>query len=143
MQYKKVRSVTLPTLSMKDAGTLVHILFMSAFVLGRKMEQDKKAGEDEKQPAHVANIINLDTGEEMQIVGSKVLRGTLEEEYPESSYVGKCFEIENLGKHKGGKSAEGYNTFRIIEVEKPEGVAAQAASKPAAAGKPAAKKSRK
>lgn len=121
-EYKKVRSVTLPTLSLKDKGTLVHVLFESAFREGKQMaEQVDAKGKkiEQKAPAHVANIINLDTGEEMQIVGSKVLRGTLEEEYPEEGYVGRCFEIENLGKHAGGRATEGYNIFRIVEVENP------------------------
>lgn len=121
-QYKKVRSVTLPLKSLKTLGDIAHVRITTPITVGKKLQGDDST----KEPAHLCNIIDLDTGEEMQMIIPKVLRSTLEEEYPtvgeKIGYLGKCFEIENLGKKAGrGKSAEGYNTFRIVEVEPVDG----------------------
>lgn len=114
MQFKKVKAVTLALVSLKSSGDMVHVRFDSAFAIGKKLKGD----DTKKEPAHLAMVTDLDTGEEKQMIGPTVLRSTLEEEYPNASYVKKCFEIENLGKKAGkGQSAEGYNMFRIVEVE--------------------------
>lgn len=104
------KHVTLPTLSLKDEGTIVTLRFESPIRQGKNINPA-----DEKEAAHVANVLNLDDGALYQIVLAKQLRGTLEEEYPNDGYVGKIFRLENTGKKKGGKSAEGYNVFKITE----------------------------
>lgn len=132
--FKATKHVTLPTLSLKDAGTIVHLRFESPIRQGKNINPD-----DPKEPAHVATVLNLDTGELQQIVLAKQLRGTLEEEYPNDGYVGRIFELENLGKKKGGKSAEGYNVFKITEGEWPgdlPAVGAALSGTPRDAGEP-------
>lgn len=113
------KKVTLPLLSMKPLD-IVHVRFDSAAKLGKKLKGD----DSKKEPAHLSMVTDLTTGEEMQMIMPAVLRSTLEEEYPrpsqeaEYAYVGKCFQITSLGK-KQGKTAgtEGYNTFKIVEIE--------------------------
>lgn len=130
MQYEKVKAVTLALISLKNSGDLVHVRFDSPFVMGKKLKGD----DSKKEPAHLAQVTDLDTGEEKQMIGPSVLRSTLEEEYPNTAYVGKFFEIENLGKKAGrGQSAEGYNLFRIVEV-KPIGEIPKAQGMKAASG---------
>lgn len=130
MQYEKVKAVTLALISLKNAGDLVHVRFDTPFVMGKKLKGD----DSKKEPAHLAQVTDLDTGEEKQMIGPSVLRSTLEEEYPDAKYVGKFFEIENLGKKAGrGQSVEGYNLFRIVEV-KPIGDIPKAAGLKAASG---------
>lgn len=116
MTFKTVKALTLPTLSLKDPGTVAVLRFESPIRQGKNLNP-----EDTKEPAHVANVLLLEdcgdraAGEVCQIVLAKQLRGTLEEEHPNDGYVGKIFRLENMGKKKGGKSAEGYNVFKILE----------------------------
>lgn len=111
-KFKEVRKVTLLTLSLKDTGTAVQVKISTPIREGRKLE-----GQKDREPAFICHVVDLADGEEKQMIAPKVLRSTLEEEYPDDQYVNKFFYIENLGKKAGkGKSAEGYNTFKIIEI---------------------------
>jgi hypothetical protein len=58
-------------------------------------------------------VTNLETGEEMQIIANEVLKSSLEDAYPDASYVGKSFEIVRKPIQKGKK----YVTFTITEIE--------------------------
>ena len=64
------------------------------------------------------NVVNLETGEDMQIIVPTVLRGILQEDYPDNAYVGKCFEVI-LHKHmdKTDPSKLKYNKFAVAEIE--------------------------
>lgn len=110
------KAVTLPTLSLKEQGTIAHIRFDSAFFEGKKLANAK---EDEK-PATLANVRDWDDDDtpEKQLVAPSVLISTLKDNYPDDSYVGMSFEIENLGKKSSKVAGRGaYNTFRIVEIE--------------------------
>lgn len=119
-KFEKIRSVTLPLLSLKR-GDIAHILMVDKIFMGRELKSESnKEGSQKKDPAHLCFVVNMDTGEEMQMIVPAVLRSTLEEEYPNSAYVARGFEVEHLGKTaKGGKTGDGYNTFRVIEVRVP------------------------
>lgn len=121
--FKTVKKVTLPLLSLKN-GDIALVRFDTAAKLGKELKGDKAAdGKAKKEPAHLAQVTDLTTGEEMQMIVPAVLRSTLEEEYPAPSadkphaYVGKSFQITHLGKKVGGKNEGGYNTFKIVEIE--------------------------
>ena len=64
------------------------------------------------EPAMLANIVNLSTGEEMQTICNKVMESTLNEEYPDAGYVGKSFLIEQ--RSVPGKR---YKNYRVAEIE--------------------------
>ncbi len=126
MQFKKVRNVTLPLLKLVE-NKPAYFKPTGAMYLG-------KAIDDKKEPATLLNGINLETGEECQIIVPTVLRGILTEEYADDAYVGKSFEII-LHKHmdKTDPSKLKYNKFAVAEISV-EGDA-PAEEKPAKSGK--------
>lgn len=109
-RFKKVRNVTLPLLKMVE-NHAVYIKSMGVMFVGKQID-------DKKEPATLMNVVNLETGEEMQIIVPTVLKGILSEEYPDDGYVGKSFEII-LHKHmdKTDPSKLKYNKFTVAEVE--------------------------
>lgn len=108
--FKVKKNLTLPLLKMA-LDTDYFIKIMTPAVLGKEIPA--KAGEDQMPPVTLVNIINLETGEDMQLILNKVLQGTLEEEYPDESYVNLCFKVVKKAKGSGKK----YHTFLIAEVE--------------------------
>jgi len=62
-------------------------------------------GKEEQEVLHAA-------GEERQLVCNAVLESTLEEHFPDASYVGKCFEIGCTGKVPGKR----YKGFTLAEL---------------------------
>lgn len=111
-RFQRVRSITLPQLKIKD-HTEYFVKFIGAMALGDKItipqggnaRGDEATRQARMEPPTLAKVINLETGEEMQIVVNSVLKSELEKHYPEQVYVGKCFgfsvwPIENK-RYKG------------------------------------------
>lgn len=73
----------------------------------------KSTGRVSKKPATLANVVNLQNGETAQIVVPAVLEANLREQYPDDSYVGKSFAVQNNGKREGKE----YNDIRIMEIK--------------------------
>ena len=108
-KYKSVKKVTLPILKKAD-GIAVFVEFTGPIFTGKELKGNGK--DDQMEPAELANILNLETGEEMQIICNTVLKGTLEEEYPDQGYVGRKFRI--LQAKVEGKR---YKNYTIEEIE--------------------------
>jgi hypothetical protein len=72
-----------------------------------------KVVDDKKEAPTMANIIELQTGQEMQIILGTVLVGNLTEEYPEGAYVGKSFELVKSAPEGTRK----YSLYQITEIE--------------------------
>jgi hypothetical protein len=109
-RVKVVKSVTLPILKQAD-GVPYYVRVTGAIFLGKQL---KGEGEEAKQePAHLMNITNLETGEDMQMIANTVMKSSLEEEYPENGYVGKCFQIER----KAAGAGKRYKAYSIQEIE--------------------------
>lgn len=104
-QFKVKKHVTVPLLKMVN-NTPIYVKFESAVFLG-KVVDDKKAA------PHMANCINLETGEQVQIILGTVLLGNLEEAYPDESYVGKAFELVKQAPEGSRK----YALYQIAEIE--------------------------
>lgn len=85
---------------------------------GRAMKEDVKEGAKPKEPATILDVINLETSEVAQLVVPAMMKSTLEEEYEDGSYVGKCFHVKNQGKQdvKAGGGQQ-YNKILIEEIE--------------------------
>lgn len=105
-QFKKIKDVTLPFLKLQNE-TLYYFKFTAPMFKGKKID-------DQKEPATLANVVNLETGEKCQIICPTVLQGIMREEYGED-YVGRCFEIV---KHRDAGAK--YSTFSVAEVADPE-----------------------
>lgn len=106
--FKKIKSVTLPVLKLTEAQPR-YVKIMQAMYEGRKMD-------DKKEPATLAECVDLETGENGLIIFATVLRTELNAAYPDGSYVGKCFEFVNEGKKKADQK---YNNYRVTQIEEP------------------------
>lgn len=107
----KAKAVTLPVLSLKD-GDQVGVKFDGAMFKGKQItEANSKI---KKEAATLANVTKLDTGEQMQLIVSAVLKSTLEENYPDLQYVGKLFAIHRIAP-KQGKTYATFGVFELIE----------------------------
>jgi hypothetical protein len=114
-KFKVKKHVTLPLLKIEESVP-VYIRVTEPIFLAKEIEGTRARKNAEgavQQPPHLANVTNLETGEEMQIIANEVLKSSLEDAYPDASYVGKSFEIVRKPIQKGKK----YVTFTITEIE--------------------------
>lgn len=102
------KQVTRPLLKHPD-NTTVYVRILSEVYQGKEIKGSQMA------PAEMVNVHNLESGGTMeyQYIVSAVTKGILTEEFPDKSYVGKCFAIHALPKEKGKR----YRTFSIIEIK--------------------------
>jgi len=113
--------VTLPQLKIV-AGVFYYVKFLSTMALGKDIQVpdtvDPATGEIKKaakrEPATIAQVLNLETGTPAQIVCSTVFRKEIEEQFKAGSYVGKCFMFRIT--KVAGKT---YNLVEISEIEDP------------------------
>ncbi len=107
---KIAKILTLPLLKMVE-GVPIYIKFTAPTFVGKQIKEATN-----KEPPVMANVINLATGELVQIMLGSVLQGILADEYPNDAYVGKGFVIQ-LTEKKRGKSGGNYNTYKVAELE--------------------------
>lgn len=108
-KFKVKKHVTLPLFKWEN-NTPYYYRFDTAIAQGKPIKE--KAGESKKEPAYLAQVTNLQNGEQGEIILGTVLRGILDDDYPEESYVGKCFEL--VQKRITGKN---YNSYGVTEIE--------------------------
>jgi hypothetical protein len=106
---KVVKNVTLPILKQED-GKTYYIKITGPIFTGKEIKGEGK--EAKEKPADLANIINLETGEEMQIIMNTVLKSNLEEMYPENGYVDKMFATT-----RSAIDGKRYKNYSIQEIE--------------------------
>jgi hypothetical protein len=119
MDFVVKKRLTIPLLKLTEGNTQ-YVKITAPMHLGK--EQKAKDGEKKKEPAMLANCVNLQDGSECQIILSAVVKSVLEDEYPNSAYVGKCFAITKQGRAPG----KSYNQFDVVEIEDPAAAAAPA-----------------
>ena len=120
---KKLRSVTRTLFKMENNKEYY-------FKLQEPMYTGKKIGD--KEPATLLNVVDLETGEEGQIIVGAVLKGIMEESYPGQEYVGRCFEVVKFRDAK-----HDYNTYNVTEIADPSDE--EPAAEPAKSAKSAKK----
>ena len=103
--FRKLKSVTRNLFKLSN-NKEYYFKIQEPIFLGKKI--------GDKDPAHLANVIDLETGEEGQIILGAVLVGILNENYPDDAYVSRCFEIV-----KFRDAASAYNTYNVSEVADP------------------------
>ena len=108
-QFRVIRHVTLPLLKCV-IDTPVYVNITSPIFTGK---ETKQAGDKKMEPAKLINCINLETGEDCQLIVGAVLESILTEEYAENSYVGRSFSITKGAKATGKQ----YNPYSVAEVE--------------------------
>jgi len=128
--FEVVRNVTLPFLILSETEAN-YIQFKTAIepdktTFSERVRRSRKDADGSKtvEPMHIAEVVNLQTGEVCRLVCHDVLESTLKEAYANDSYVGKAFRIEKT-KAPGKK----YFNFTIRElVRKQESGSAPAKS---------------
>lgn len=105
MKFTVKKAVTLPIrkLAINEAA---YLRITDPIFTGKQLA-------DQKEPASLANCIDLETGEQCQIVVPQVLHGILDDNYADNSYVGVNFQVIK-GKMPSGKK---YHPFTVCEVE--------------------------
>jgi hypothetical protein len=124
---KVVKLLTRPVLKMEE-GVTRYVKIESAMFIGKDIKSSRKKDDDDtkqKEPATIVNVINLGKvgangewigdGSQAQIVMNAVLKGHMADDYPQDTYVGKCFAITKQSR-AAGKS---YNPFHIEEIADP------------------------
>ncbi len=115
MEFKRKKLLTRPILKMEQDKPR-YVKVEQAMFIGKEIKDSRLKDDDKgKGPAMILNCINLETGEQVQIVCNAVLKSVLAEEYPNDTYVGKCFMITKMGRQPGKQ----YNPFHIEEIEEP------------------------
>lgn len=113
IKFKTLRRVTLPIIKLvPDVPRYLEVtdaIFQGKEIAGQTADKDGK----KRAPAMLVNVVDLETGEAGQIVMNKVLMSTLQEEYPEDTYVGRQFQIVKLAKKEG----KDYHPFSVTEIE--------------------------
>ncbi len=109
-KFKRVATVIRAVLKM-EVDHPVYVKFTGPMFVGKAIEESKDG--KKKEPAIIAPVINLETGEEAQIVMNRVLHSTLKESYADDAYIGKSFEIMKKTKREG----KDYNDFALFEIE--------------------------
>lgn len=113
IKFKKKKVLTRPVLKLIEDQT-IYIKIVGEMHLGKDIKK-KKDDEKEKDPATLIDVINLLTGEEEQIIASAVIKSVLEDNYPDKSYVNKCFAMTKMARQPGKQ----YNPVHIDEIEEP------------------------
>lgn len=113
-QPKVIKTVTPTQFKLVGSQTL-YIRINAAIFTGKQLKGDKS----NKKPAQLCGVTNLETGEAGQIVVPTVMESTLNEEYPDNAYVGKCFSITKGEKVQKPGVDVGYFKYRIEEIEDP------------------------
>lgn len=107
------RNLILPTLKL-EVGVPVYIKVISKIRQGKEIANSAK---EKVKPADICDVINLETGEEMQLVVAAIVKSTFEEDL-KGVYEGLCFMIEKGDKKQGKR----YFTYKISEIEVPKTV---------------------
>lgn len=114
-EFKTKKLLTIPNLKLIE-NQPVHIRITSAMFVGKEIKSRRNAAPTtQREPATLVNAVNLDTGEECQVILSAIPKSTLTEGYPDDTYVGKCFRLTKLPRKEGKE----YNGFKVEEIEDP------------------------
>jgi hypothetical protein len=114
MAFKRVKNLTLDVLKFVENETR-YVKITGAIHIGKDQKAAKGDEDKKREPAHLAHCVNLEDGAECQIIVSAVVLSVLTDEYPNESYVGKCFAITKKSRQQGKQ----YFPYSVEEVEDP------------------------
>lgn len=107
----EVAKVLTKTLFKFVVDSPLHIKMDGPMYIGK---QQKGRGEKAKmEPATLADVTNLETGEEGQIILGAAVKSIFEENYPGDGYVGKKFRITKLEK----AADKQYFPYNVVELK--------------------------
>ncbi len=108
---KVKKNLTPPVLKLEQ-DVPVYVQIEAKMYIGKDIGKVKE-GEKKKDPAHILDCVNLETGEVCQVIAAAIIQSTLTEGYPNDTYVGKRFSFKKLAKSIG----KDYNKYEILELE--------------------------
>lgn len=118
--FKKKKQLTFGVRKIANDETIFAEILSPIRVSAQKGGRKNEEGDKDMEPANIVEILEYtdqneiaNQGEIMVVIVNKVLGDTLQENYPDNSYVGKKFAIKKFGKAAGKR----YNTFAISEIE--------------------------
>lgn len=106
MEFDKVKSVTRMILK-PEPNKPFYVEFQGAVTVGEKIKDDGK------EPPHLANVLNLETGEESVIILGAVFLSELTKAYPDDAYVGKQFMVVK----QAPEGVRKYSLWQITEIK--------------------------
>lgn len=109
-EFKPKRLLTVPVLSLKDNEPRI-LRFDGKMHIGKTMKT--KEGEKAKDPATIASVTDMESGEIFELIVSAVLHSVLDETFPDDSYVGRVFSVTALPKRDGKQ----YKGMKVFEME--------------------------
>lgn len=110
LNFKKTKLITIPLLKL-ELDVPVYVKLTGEYFVGKEV---KGVGEKAKmEPAVLCHCINLETGEQQQIILNSVIKANLDEAYANHGYVNKSFEFIKHDKREGKR----YNDFSLAEIE--------------------------
>lgn len=108
--FKVKKNITLPLIK-PQLDVPVYVKVMEPIFTGKDI---KTAGDKKNmEPAQLMNVINLETGEEAQMIVPTVLNGIFADEYKDDAYVGLGFRIVKHPKTSG----KAYHPFSVAELD--------------------------
>lgn len=105
------KALTLPLLKL-EFDDPVYVKVITPIFKGKEIKGTGDAAKME--PADLVEVINLATGEHMQMIAGAVMKGVFEDNYSGTDYVGECFQIS---KHK--KEGKRYHDYKVLLIEDP------------------------
>lgn len=115
IRFKKKKVLTRPVLKLIE-NEAIFVKLVGEMHLGKDIKEKKGDDDKKKEPATLIDCVNLLTGEEVQIIASAVIKSVLEDNYPNKSYVGLCFQMTKQARQPGKQ----YNPVHIEEIEEPK-----------------------
>lgn len=133
--FRVKKAITLPVLKLTP-GEERYLQFIGAMHIGKDTGQSMNG--KKMDPATVADVIDLQTGEAGVLICATVLQKEIRDAYPDDSYVGRGFAI-TVTKVPEKK----YNLYSILEIEPDEAqIAVEPTTEAEAEAAPAAKRRR-
>jgi hypothetical protein len=122
IQFEVVNNVTKEFFVIPEDGSAMYLKFETAFKIDESITLRTRRTKNEegqviqKEPMEVADVVNLQTGEEGRLIGNSVIKSELRNNYPSDSYVGKYFEFKQ-GEKRKSKDGNTYRAFKIVEIK--------------------------
>lgn len=107
--FKIKGHVVLPLLKWTD-NVSKYLKITGPIHVGKEIQE--KGATKKKEPAHLMEVIDLETGEAGEVIVATVLRGILTENFPDETYIGRGFRI--MQRKIPGKD---YNGFDVDELD--------------------------
>jgi hypothetical protein len=115
---KLKRRVSVPILSWPEGATLVFSP-LTVITQGKVIDEKKRGNDDDgspQKPADIMQVMGVNGSVRLLVVGT-VIKGVLNDEYPDGSYVGLWFQATKFEPNRARKQR--YATYEISEIEDP------------------------